>query len=44
MIGIEDALRETDAVTVATQAIAAIRINKEMKPTNSTRRKRKKSR
>ena len=44
MIGIEDAHRETDAVTVATQAIAVIKINKEMKPMNFTRRKRRKSR
>ena len=44
MIGMEDALHATNDDTAATQAIAAIKINKEMKPTNSTRRKRRKSR
>ena len=44
MISIEDAHHATDADTEATQAIAAIKINKEMKPTNSTRRKRRKNR
>ena len=44
MIGIEDVLHGIDADIAATQAIAAIKINKEMKPMNSTRRKRRKSR